>query len=70
VPPSQGGSVGSNPVGATRVVAGQRPDRRVRWSGIDHLSVICPWVLTSATGGCWHRMSAVVTSAVRSGRFV
>ena len=30
---SQGGSAGSNPVGATEVAAGQRPDRRSRRSG-------------------------------------
>ena len=35
MPPSQGGSAGSNPVGATSEVAGQRPDRRRRRSDVD-----------------------------------
>jgi hypothetical protein len=39
---SQGGSAGSNPVGASGVAAGHRPGRRVWRPGVDHLSVSCP----------------------------
>jgi hypothetical protein len=36
-PLSQGGSAGSNPVGATREAAGQGPDRRHGGQALDHL---------------------------------
>src|SRR6185437_4998796 len=62
-PPSQGGSAGSNPVGATGVTAGHRPDRRVRRSGLDHLSVSCPCVPTPSTGANWHQLPERVTRA-------
>jgi hypothetical protein len=52
--PPQGGSAGSNRIGATREVAGQGPDCRSRRSGLDHLSSIChrAWPLPAVAGRC------------------
>jgi hypothetical protein len=61
---SQGGSAGSNPVGATREVAGQGPDRRSRRSGLDHLSSIRHRARPSPTGSGRYKV-IVIGSVVR-----
>jgi len=60
---SQGGSAGSNPVGATSEVAGQGPGRYYSGRALDHLSSAC-----HRTGAAQHRdlASASGTRAHRS----